>query len=247
MKALALNLLWLLPLALGAAEVRPGDTLPAVKAALGAPNGQVHRRDVQLLYYDRGEIELREGAVTRVALRTAGEQAAWQARNATIARHAEEVRELYRSRLRTEGAALKRHKLDDPDFAAAPAAYQVAFWEDFSRRFADIPCDDQLAAARLRLAGELATRRQHEQEERLADLELRVRLAEAEAGVYHGHTVYYASYYRGQQTAGLWPIEYHFNDGTAPAAGAVTSPARYRARPQHPEVSSRRYGPRYRL
>jgi hypothetical protein len=247
MKALALNLLWLLPLALGAAEVRPGDTLPAVKAALGAPNGQVHRRDVQLLYYDRGEIELREGAVTRVALRTAGEQAAWQARNATIARHAEEFRELYRARLRTEGAALKRHKLDDPDFAAAPAAYQVAFWEDFSRRFADISCDDQLAAARLRLAGELATRRQHEQEERLAELELRVRLAEAEAGAFHGHAVYYASYYRGQQAAVLWPIEYHFNDGTAPAAAAVQVQSRNNVIPRHTDASARQYGQRYRL
>ena len=66
MKRFALTLIFALPLVAYAGEVRTGDSLGDVRAALGAPRGEANVGNRQLLYYDRGEVELQAGAVTRV-------------------------------------------------------------------------------------------------------------------------------------------------------------------------------------
>ena len=209
MKVSSFVFLLALPLILPAAEVRPGDTLDEVRAALGAPNGQLRVGDRHLLYYDRGEIELRSGAVTRVALLSEADYSALEAQRGRM----REEQEIRRARLSAEGEALKARMLADPSFLAAPLAYQVAFWENFSRRYPGVSGTEPLLIARLRLAEQ--SRTQVEQEQRLAELEERVAEAEAraaEAALYRGHAYY--SYGGGfaRHPFTLWPVEYRFND-----------------------------------
>ncbi len=215
MKAVSVALLLSLSLAGAAAEVRPGDTLNDVRATLGAPKGQVQVGGRHLLYYDRGEIELQAGAVTRVALRSVEEQAALDAQRAAEAGRFQEEQEIHRARLSVEGEELKARKLADPFFRTAPVGYQVAFWENFSRHYPGVPSDEQLTIARLRLAEQLEQRRiQTEQAERLAELEARVSDAEARAEEAESSTLRFRnySYYYGRsfgrRSLTLWPVQY---------------------------------------
>ena len=99
MKALSLVLLLSLPLVLTAAEVQRGDTLNEVRTVLGAPRGQVRAGDRLLLYYDRGEVQLQAGAVTRVALLSVADYDALQIRRAADAVRFREENELRSARL----------------------------------------------------------------------------------------------------------------------------------------------------
>ncbi len=218
MKTVPCVLLLTLPLVLSAAEVRPGDSLQLVRATLGTPRGQLLVDGRQLLYYERGEIELRTGAVTRVALLSVEDHTAREARRAAAAGRIREEQEILRARLNTEGEALKARKLADASFLAAPLAYQVAFWEDFSRRYPDVTSAEQLTIARLRLAEQLEEKRARElREERLADLEARLAAAEARAARNRSYTSFNSDGY-ARQPFTFWPIEYHFYDSPLPYA-----------------------------
>ncbi|MSU47188.1 MAG: hypothetical protein EXS42_08745 [Lacunisphaera sp.] len=222
MKTVPFVLLLALPLAMTAAEVRPGDTLTNVRATLGVPRGQ-------LLYYERGEIELQAGAVTRVALLSVDDHASREARRAAAAVRIREEQEIRRARLSTEGEALKARKLADPSFLATPLAYQVAFWEDFSRRYPDVASAEQLTIARLRFAEQFEGKRARAlQEERLAELEDRLIAAEAWASAsrHRSYTSFNSRYARHPFT--FWPIEYRFYDSPLPYAA---SPSQFSVTP----------------
>ena len=243
MKALPLVLLLSLPLCLAAAEVQLGDTFSDVRTALGAPRGQVRAGDRLLLYYERGEVQLQAGAVSRVALLSSADFAALQTRRAAEAVRLREENEIRTARLGAEGEALKARKLADPSFQAAPVAYQVAFWEDFSRRYPGVSSSEQLAIARMRLNEQLEEKRRLAlQEERLAELEARVIAAEARTAEAR-YTDYYPVRYRsasygrtyqssyGQSANGLSPAEYHFANAQYPSVISTL-------RPNNPSVLS---------
>src|SRR5689334_15458512 len=80
MKAPVLGLVLALSAASLAAEVAPGDTLEEAVATLGSPRGRLQVAGRNLVYFERGEIEVRDGRVTRVDLLTPEEYAAQQAR-----------------------------------------------------------------------------------------------------------------------------------------------------------------------
>ncbi|HKB57361.1 MAG TPA: hypothetical protein VKC51_07205 [Lacunisphaera sp.] len=228
MKTVPFVLLLALPLVLTAMEVRPGDTLNNVRATLGAPRGQLRVDGRQLLYYERGEIELRAGAVTRVALLSEEDHAAREARRAAAAVRFREEQEILCARLSTEGEALKARKLADPSFLAAPLAYQVAFWEDFSRRYPDVASAEQLTIAHLRLAEQLEEKRDRElREERLAELEARLLAAEDRATRYRSYTSFNSDGY-ARHPFTFWPVEYHFFDSPLPYA---VSPSQFSVPP----------------
>jgi hypothetical protein len=194
-----------LPIALFAADVRPGDTLNDVRSVLGVPRGHLHVGGRDLLYFDRGDVELRDNIVTRVTLVSIEEQAAREAKRTADAVKTREEQEIRRARLVTEGEALKARKLADAAFGATPPAFQVAFWQDFSRRYPDVSSAEQLAMVQARLDDQLAEKRARAlQEERMAELEDRIAAAEAQSEAaarsirvrsyyssYDGHTNYY--------------------------------------------------------
>lgn len=185
--------LLMLPLILRASEIRPGDHFSTVQATLGEPRGRLQTEARELLYYDRGEVELSRGRVTRVALRSEQDQAAFETQRANEARRAREENALTQARLVTEGTALKARKLSDRAFQTSPLAYQITFWENFSRQYPEVPCAEELSLARARYAeqtaqAELQQRRLAELEARVAETEARAAAAQRRAA--HPHTYY---------------------------------------------------------
>jgi hypothetical protein len=208
---------------LSAAEIEPGTPLEEVRAALGPPKGQALTAERQVLYYERGEIELRDGKVVRANLRTAEEHAAMVAREERL-RADQEAR---REQLMAEGVALRDRKLADPAFLAAPVAFQVAFWENFARTYPGVSCTEPLTIARLRLNEQLEERmRKNEEISRLAELEARFAAAEREPVHYR---VAYPGYYGRRdrdryQEFGLGPVKYTYFDAPLPVYTTPTMP-----------------------
>lgn len=204
------------------AEVRTGESLDQVRAILGTPNGEVQLGDRVLLYYDRGTVELQEGRVTKVALRSEEEHAVLLARETRLRAEQEEQR----ARLLAEGAALKDRKLADGSFQSAPVSQQIAFWEDFARRYPGVSVADPLSVARLRLNEQIAEQRRRDDElRRLDEIERRLAAAESEPVYYRVRT--FPTYYghrRHYREFGLGPITYTFYDAPLPAYVTPTTP-----------------------
>jgi len=245
MKTLPLVCLLVCPLIASAAEIKIGDSAAAVRTELGAPRGQVHRSDRDLFYYDRGEIEVRAGVVTRVTLRSPQEQAAFESKRAVEAARIRDEQEIRRARLLDEGEALKARKLADPAFLAAPASYQVAFWTDFSQRYAGVPCGEELNLARTQLSVQVAdARAKADEAQRLTDLESRVAAAEASAADSEARLLYARNYYPSSypyrnrhdyQPFSPALIEYHFYESPLPYA---TSPGIPPVKPKYEKNSA---------
>jgi len=148
MKTALFAFLILLPPGLLADEVKIGDSTEGVLSTMGTPRGRLRIADRERFCFDRGEIEVRNGTVTRVALRTLEAQAAYEAKSAADARRVQEEQ----ARLAAAGEALKASKRTDAVFLATSPSYQVAFWDNFSRQYPGVPCNDELSVARARLA-----------------------------------------------------------------------------------------------
>lgn len=226
-----------------AAEVQRGASLEEVRGTLGWPRGQVQVAGRQVLYYERGEVELRNGAVTRVALRSEEEHAMLTARQE---RQRDEW-ETRRAHLMTEGSALRDRKLADPAFLAAPLAYQVAFWEDFVRRYPEVSCVEPLTIARLRLNAQFEDQREREEQaDRLAAIEERFAVADRRPVIYPLFTSspYYSHRHHHHQPFGLGPITYTIYDTPLPPyttpsgnpAGNLTGGSIFGMKPSNPAL-----------
>ena len=214
---------------LAAAEVRQGASIEEVRATLGIPRGQLYLGGRQVLYFERGEVEMQQGRLTRVALRSPEEQAILTARE----KRQRGERETRRVQMRAEGTTQRDRKLADPTFQAAPVAYQVAFWEDFARRYPEVSCVEPLTIARMRLNEQIEdNRRRDEQASRLAELEERLAAAERRTFFYpvRAYTSGYGRHH--YRSVGLGPITYTFFDSPLPPyttpsgnpAGNLTGP-----------------------
>lgn len=227
MKSLFPSLLAVLALSATAAEVAPGDSLAAVREALGQPKGQLQRGEWQRLLYERGEVELVAGVVTRVGLRSVEAHQQLLADREAAAEQARVAREERAARRVAEGEAIKERKLADPLFQSAPVSYQVAFWEDFALRYPEVPSAEVLTIARLRLVeSEAIERHRREESQRLADLEERVRQAEARAAAaeaaaeraqrYPRYVGYASRRGRDYDPTVFMPVEYRFGENPQP-------------------------------
>ena len=224
---------------LSASEVAIGAGRAEVLAILGEPRGEATAGPREILYYERGSVQLNHGIVTKVGI-ISEEQ---HARRLAETERLKAESEMRQARLTSEGEAQKARKLADQGFNSAPLSYQVAFWEDFARKYPGVPCAEQLALARLRLADDLERRQIEEgRAGRLAELE--ARLAAAEARAHEAETWvrpfggYYSSYGRPRYSTsfGLWPVEYHFGDATtmvppARSPGLMPDTASFRRAP----------------
>jgi hypothetical protein len=194
MKLHPLILVIVLPLTMNAHDVAIGDSAVQVREMMGAPRGQVHVGGRDLLYFDRGEVELNHGQVSRVGLRSPDEQNAFESKQAAAAARTDEAR----NRLMEEGRVLMASKLSDPVFLATPYSYQVSFWENFAHRYPDVSPAEQLLVVRSRLAEQVAKaeadRAQAAQAQRVADLAERA--AQAGNYVYPFYPVYRDYSYR---------------------------------------------------
>ncbi|MDQ5977190.1 MAG: hypothetical protein QG602_162 [Verrucomicrobiota bacterium] len=219
---LSAALLALLATSLSAAEIAPGATLDEVRATLGKPNGQMKLGARQVLYYEHGSVELSEGRVNRLDWRSPEEQAALAAREERLQAEMAALR----SQSLAEGTALRDRKLADAGFLSSPVAYQVAFWEDFSRRYPGVPCAEPLMIARLKFSEQLEEKARRDDEfRRLRELEARVAAAEREPVYYRvNHYPRYRSRYDHQQEFALWPVSYTLYDSPKPVYETPTTP-----------------------
>jgi len=112
MKLYFLILVVLLPLTVRARDITVGDSAFEVRELMGVPRGQLHVGGRELLYFDRGEVELHDGRVTRVGLRSPEEQNAFEAKQVAAAARTDEAR----NRQMEEGRALMATKQSDPVF-----------------------------------------------------------------------------------------------------------------------------------
>jgi hypothetical protein len=235
MKAPVLLALTLCAAPFAAAVVDAGATLDEVRATLGAPNGQMQLGERQLLYYERGSVELMNGRVTRVALLSAEEHQAQLAREERL----QAERATRRAQLIEEGTALRDRKLADDSFRSAPVAYQVSFWEDFARRYPGVSVTEPLTIARLKLNEQWEEKnRKAEEMSRLVELEQHLAAAEREP-VYYRVRSYphrYGHHDRHQEFA-LWPVSYTYYDAPLPAYTTPTTPLinPFRGDPAQPE------------
>lgn len=205
MKTWPLMFLVLLPLTVFAGAVKNGDRIDTVLTALGGPRGRAQIGSRELLCFDRGEVELISGVVTRVALRSAEAQAAFETKRTAEALRLREEQEIRLDRLTAEGEALKISKLADKLFQSAPAREQVEFWRNFASRYSAVPCTEQLYLARARLYEQ----EQAEESRRLAELETNESSAKT---VYPFHSAYYSDYdlpYREQRRQDRLDREYY--------------------------------------
>jgi hypothetical protein len=161
-----------------AAGIEPGQSRDEVTAVLGAPSGSIVMGGREVLYYERGSVELREGRVVSADLVTAEE--ARRRREAERAAHlawqrAEAAR---RARNKAEGEAELQRLLNDPAFLLGDPDAQVAVWHDFLRRYPEVPAGAHLTQALQRAE---AARDRRERDTRIAELERRTAEAERQA------------------------------------------------------------------
>jgi hypothetical protein len=126
-----------------ATAIHLGDSFATVRAALGAPNGQMQLGNKLILTYDCGQVQLVDGKVTSTNFLSTEDFAVQQTQAAQ--RQAE---------CTAEGLALKARVLADPAFIYAPVAYQFSFWQNFRQLYPDVPCDDQYNRAQQLLASQ---------------------------------------------------------------------------------------------
>lgn len=143
-----------------AAEVGPGATYAEAVAELGSPRGRLQLGDRNLVYFERGEIEMREGRVTRVDLRTPEENALLLARE----EQQRSVRVDRQRELVAAGKAERDAKLADDNFRNAPVAYQVSYWQDFVRRYPGVSVAEPLTIARMKYNEQLEQKQQADRE-----------------------------------------------------------------------------------
>ena len=164
--------------AAGGWAVAPGDSREAVFAELGQPTGLIQTTDGELLYFARGSVELRAGKVVKADL--VSEEALRQRRQAEAAARAQRAKGdvVRRAQLKAEGEAVMKQWLADPDFLTADPEVQVARWQDFMRRYPDVPAAGHLVAAQKRLEARQAGQAH---DRKLAELESRTQQAEQRA------------------------------------------------------------------
>ena len=174
MKLTPLLLLAILPLALVAGEVKIGDSGDDVRSELGAPSGQIHWGNREVLSFARGEVELASGVVTRVALRSDDEQTGFEAKRSADISRVRENEAIRRVQRTAEGETLKASKLADANFQSAPLRFQVEFWRNFASHYPNVSCTEQLSLARaLYYEQQHAEQLAAEEAQRLAEIKAR--------------------------------------------------------------------------
>lgn len=189
------------------ADVAVGDTQEEVQAALGRPRGELNLSGRQILYFDRGRVELEGNRVTRVALVSHEVLAATQEREA----RRKEIREARRQQLIAEGTVLRDQKLADPTLRDAPVAYQVTYWESFAASYPDVSVVEPLTIARMRF-NEQAQEKQRQEAESARQAALTEELAERSQTFYplYVNTPYYGRRWHSISQPSFMPTEYTF-------------------------------------
>lgn len=128
-------------------EVEIGETIHAVNAKMGEPEGQFQQGRILIFYYSRGMVDFMDGRVVKSTLVSSDE--ARQIRESRERIEADQLRqaEAEKKRLTLEGATELTKRLDDKTFAAQPAEARLTAWQEFSRHYPYTDITGPLAGA----------------------------------------------------------------------------------------------------
>jgi hypothetical protein len=197
-----------------AAQISVGDTRQEVMEQLGQPTGYIGSDSFQILYFDRGEVVLRDGRVKshtlvspEVAERQRADREAWHAQREEQRRLAAERRAEERRERIAEGSAIRDQRRADPQFTALPASARLSFWQVFRQKYpeVDVDLDYTVALQETRLIQAEQTA-QLERERRIQDLERRVQDAENQARLAERQAAQARSYHHYYSP----PVRYHY-------------------------------------
>lgn len=159
-------------------DIQKGDSAARVQEVLGEPNASLRSGGYEILQYDRGRIELRDGVVTEATLVSEEEAVTLKAERLRAAIDRRERQAVAREQRRLEGLAERDRTLASADFLAASGARQAEYWETFQKRYPLVPIQPEYAAA---LAKRDDERKLAEADQRLANMERRLADAEQQA------------------------------------------------------------------
>lgn len=199
---------WLAITAAGAVEI--GDTRDTVLTELGSPSGHIRGGGIEILYYPRGIVQLRDGRVTAVEWRSEEETRARLLAELEARRRMEAAR---RSR-RALGEDALRAMIESEDYRMMSPSERIERLAEFSRNHPEVSIAGPLLEAQRALAEE--RRREARSREVAEELERHsaeaARRAASRAGyappymVAGGTTVYFVR---------PWTFADHFGAGPA--------------------------------
>jgi hypothetical protein len=168
------------------ADVKVGDSLEQVLSAMGEPRGEIKAGTYQLLYFERGRVELRNGKVSKMDLVSEAQQEKIRLSREKQQAEAAQMAAEARTKRIVEGMALRKSKLAETAFMNAPASERVAYWQSFKKLYPEVPLGAEYTTALADLEKDLAVQRiasaQQRQldslEQRVADAEDRAKRAE---------------------------------------------------------------------
>lgn len=156
----------------------PGWTREQVVQALGEPPSLIRSEDIEILNYERGQVNLRSNRVFSAALVSSEEAIRLRKERERRDMLNAQARAQRRQQLIEEGTAERERLLASPQTFSMPPELQVQLWEDFARRYPDVRVTDLLLAARGRVQEQAE---QNEVRQRLAEVEYRARDAQLRA------------------------------------------------------------------
>ena len=158
--------------------VEMGQSLEHTLEVLGEPIGKIDLRDKTLLLYPQGEVTLRDNLVAAVDLMSDEQFAADQERLRLEREEWDQQQKRLTQARNREGEAIKKAKMTSSAFATLSAKDRGDYWRRFQIRYPQVEVSEQIASALEGYQVELA---ELKSEQRIAELEARVTLAQKEA------------------------------------------------------------------
>ena len=168
----------IVPITVTGAELAIGDSLEAVQAILGNPRGSITSGTYQLLQFERGRVELRDGVVAKRDIVSVQEARARQIRRKQLAEARRIADAERRAQRYAEGMDARHRASASDDFEQLSGREQMNFWQRFRKRYPNVRVDIEYAAAVARDRRDVEDRKK---ERRLAEMERRIEDAEARA------------------------------------------------------------------
>ena len=161
--------LWGLAGSVDAADARVGDTIDAAREKMGRPTGEVRHGEQLILLYDRGTVEAYQGHVVQVDLMSTVDLRDQREKSErAMAQHRRKIRAERNQRVAAGRRELARVERDEEGFAKKPVSEQVAYWNDFKRKYPDAELPGAYGEAHAALAEEQAAERKKRETDALA-------------------------------------------------------------------------------
>ena len=190
-----------------AGAVVAGDPVDRVFEELGPPESYIHINGTQVLYYERGKVQVTDEVVVSAELVSAEEAVRLRREREMERLQREEELRVLRERRSREGADVLESMLADPGFMSRPPAQRLSRWRALRRDYPETPMPEDYFVAMREREQELKEVRAAQ---RIRELEDQVARAEEEASRARGGA-YTAGYFGASvpPITYVYPVGYH--------------------------------------